>query len=493
MSIVLGIDLGTQHLKTLLYDADLRQVLVTTRAPLELEQKSDGSAQQNAAWWVEALHIAMSQIDSKHKKRITAIGVSGQQHGFVPIDEAGEVLAPVKLWCDTSTEQECAEIMDRAGGQASCIAGAGNPVLPGYTASKILWLKKKHQKLYDEMDGILLPHDYLNLYLTGERCMEAGDASGTGCLDVRTRTWSGAMLKAIDPDRDLKTCLPDVVIDNNAIGKLLPTVANELGVPAGIPVSIGGGDNMMAAIGTGNVKEGVVSMSLGTSGTVYAYSDTPVVDPEGEIAAFCSSTGGWLPLLCTMNCTVSTELMRNLLAVDFESFETQIAAAAPGASGVITVPFFNGERTPDLPNAKGCVLGLDSQNTRPENLLRSAVEGATFALRYGIDRLRTLGIEADEIVVTGGGSNSPTWRQIISDVSNTPVTVLQQNEGAAFGAALQAVAMLEKTTDWQSLVAQHLSPDEVRSCEPRSAMVSTYQNLYQQYQGAVDNIAALYR
>ena len=249
----------------------------------------------------------------------------------------------------------------------------------------------------------------------------------------------------------------------------------------------------MGAIGTGNVSPGVVTVSLGTSGTVFAYSDEPVIDPKGSIAAFCSSTGGWLPLLCTMNCTVSTELMRNLLSADIASFEEQVSLAPRGSNGVITVPFFNGERTPNLPNAKGCVIGLDSKNTRPENLLRSAVEGATFALRFGIDELSQLGVETEEIVLIGGGANSNSWRQIVADICNTPVSVLKNSEGAAFGAALQAGGILEEDrTDFSAMVKQHMDLDRARSCEPQSSAASFYADIYDDYQGAVEKVSALY-
>jgi len=493
MSTVLGIDLGTQNVKVVCYDFEARETVAVESAPLDLYQTDEGIAEQQAQWWLHALKQALHQVGKDVRSTVVAIGVSGQQHGFVPIDKAGEVLAPVKLWCDTSTEAECEAIMNDYGGAEKCLDEVGNLILPGYTASKVRWFRDQHPGQYEQMDCILLPHDYLNYYLTGERCMEAGDASGTGFLDVRTRGWSAEMLEAIDPDRDLRECLPDVATSNDAIGTLLPKVAEELGLTPGIPVSIGGGDNMMGAIGTGNVANGVVSMSLGTSGTVYASSDQPIVDEKGNIAAFCSSTGGWLPLLCTMNCTVSTELMRELLGSDIASFEAQIASAPRGANGVITVPFFNGERTPNLPHAKGCILGLDSRNTRPETILRSAVEGATFALKFGIDELAALGIDVSEIVVTGGGANSAMWRQIISDVCNAPVTVLQQSEGAAFGAALQAVSMLDQSdTDLKTLVDDHLDRDEERSCEPRPSAVDFYDETYNNYQQAVEKVAALY-
>ena len=251
---------------------------------------------------------------------------------------------------------------------------------------------------------------------------------------------------------------------------------------------------MMGAIGTGNVSPGKVTISLGTSGTVYAYSDHPVIDPRGEIAAFCSSTGGWLPLMCTMNCTVTTELMRGLLNSDIADFENRVSRSPRGANGVITLPFFNGERTPNLPRAKACIIGLDGYNTRPENLLRSALEGATFALRYGIDRLSELGINASEVLLTGGGVGSATWRQVVADVCGVPVTVLQQDEGASFGAALQALGVLDECEpgDFQQLANDHLTRNESMCCEPNKSAVNFYDETYQNYQESVAAITPLY-
>jgi xylulokinase len=489
---VLGIDLGTQALKVLFYDFDRRNIVATGSAPLDLRQTDAGVAEQEGAWWLQALRTSLAAIDPAIRESARAVSVSGQQHGFVAIDKSGDVLAPVKLWCDTSTENECTEIMDAVGGSDACIRKTGNQILPGYTASKIRWLKKHRPNEYDRMDGILLPHDFLNFYLTGERCMEMGDASGTGMLDVQRRDWSTDLLRAIDSERDLSTCLPPLSTDNQAIGSLREQAADDVGLPAGIPVGVGGGDNMMGAIGTGNIRTGNMTMSLGTSGTVYAYSDTPVVDRGGDIAAFCSSTGGWLPLLCTMNCTVSTELMRNLLDVDISSFETKISAASRGADGVITLPFFNGERTPNLPNARACILGLNSRNTTPENLLRSAVEGATFALKFGIDKLAALGVVTEQIVLTGGGANSGEWRQMVADICATPVAVFRQDEAASFGAALQALQLLEVGATIAELTDAHLTRDETRCCEPRDSAVAHYQTAYGEYQRAVAAAAMMY-
>ncbi|MEM1410985.1 MAG: xylulokinase [Pseudomonadota bacterium] len=492
MHTVLGIDLGTQSLKVLFYDADARRMAACESAPLNLYQNDDGTAEQQAHWWVNALQEALHKVDPSIRASARAVAVSGQQHGFVPLSASGEVLAPVKLWCDTATTRECDEIMDRFGGRQACIDQVGNPILPGYTASKIAWFRRHHPALYTAMDTVLLPHDYLNFLLTGERCMEAGDASGTGFLDIRERRWSTALLEAIDPERNLIDCLPELRLEPGVIGTLQPSAAQQLGLPAGIPVATGGGDNMMGAIGTGNVARGSITMSLGTSGTVYASSDTPVIDPEGEIAAFCSSTGDWLPLLCTMNCTVTTEILRSLLATDIEAFEQRVSRAPRGAGGLLVLPFFNGERTPNLPRARGCIVGMDSQNTQRDNVLRAGLEGATFALRHGIDRLRDLGLEPAEIMLTGGGMKSPTWRQAVADICDAPVTVFEQDEGASFGAALQALAALEETPIGP-VVEQHLVRHEALSCTPNPSAVNGYQETYGRYVSAVDAIATLYR
>lgn len=493
MSAVLGVDIGTQSLKVVIYDFEAGQTVAVASAALDIQQAGEGVAEQQAAWWIAALANALQQIPSQLRRRVRALGVSGQQHGFVPLDNKGQVLAPVKLWCDTSTAAHCASIMDALGGVEACIKVAGNPILPGYTASKVRWFREERPELYARLAHILLPHDYLNYYLTGEIAMEAGDASGTAFFDVRNRQWSSELLAAIDPHRDLRDCLPSVRTDNGAIGQLLPSVAESLGLPAGVPVAIGGGDNMMGAIGTANVSVGAVTVSLGTSGTVYAYSDTPVIDPRGEIAAFCSSSGGWLPLLCTMNCTVSTELMRKLVGAELDAFEAQIHAAPAGASGVLTLPFFTGERTPNLPQAKGVVLGLDRNNTQPANLLRSAAEGATFALRHGFDRMQNLGVTAQRIVLTGGGAKSRTWRQLVADVFNTPVAVLKNDEGAAFGAALQSLAVLQGgSADLAGLTAEHVQLDESAACYPDPLIVDTYAQVYRDYQDALAALTLFY-
>ena len=495
MSLYAGIDAGTQSIKLLVYDAGSKQVVATASAPLELISGEDGSREQLASWWIEGMHACFAQLDAPTRAAIVAIGVSGQQHGFVALGRDGEVLAPVKLWCDTSSARECGQIMQALGGERRCIEIAGNPILPGYTASKLPWTRRHRPEVYRDLATILLPHDYLNFYLSGERFMEAGDASGTGWLDVRTRQWSPQLLAATDPDRDLSQCLPPLV-ELGTTFALLPAIADALGLSRTVRIAVGGGDNMMAAIGTGCVVPGRLSMSLGTSGTLFAYADRPVVDANGDWAAFCSSSGGWLPLICTMNCTVATETIARLFGFTVAQGEAMIGDTLPGAGGLTLLPFFNGERTPNLPDARGAMLGMDPLNATPANFYRAAMEGATYTLKYGYDAFAAAGLQFESIVLTGGGGNSAAWRQMIADVFDLPVEVPRQAEGAAFGAALQALwSQLHHAGNsiaLHELVAQHAATDPSLSARPDPARVGQYRIHYARFLQHLDALRTLH-
>ena len=311
-SIILGIDSGTQSTKALAVDARNGAVVGTGTAAYGLiPDLPPGAKEQHPHTWREAAATAIRQALRAAKagpSEVKAIGVSGQQHGFVPLDAKGEVIRPAKLWCDTSTIAECEAITEALGGVKKAVRAVGNAILPGFTAPKILWLKRHEPKHYARLAKVLLPHDYLNYWLTGRAVMEYGDASGTALLDVRRRQWSQAALDAIDPG--LADKLPPLIASDEPAGTLQASTAKALDLRPDVLVSAGGGDNMMGAIGTGNTREGVITASFGTSGTIYACTEKPVVDPEGEIAAFCDSTNRWMPLLCTMNVTVATEMMR---------------------------------------------------------------------------------------------------------------------------------------------------------------------------------------
>lgn len=494
MSLVVGLDVGTQSVKLVAYDFAARRVVETHGFPLKLMAEDDGSREQRAWWWIDAIRNCFSKLAPELRMRVAAIGVSGQQHGFVPMDAAGRVLAPAKLWCDTSTQRECEEIMVAAGGAQRCVALAGNPILSGYTASKLPWTRKHRPEVYAELASILLPHDYVNFWLTGERWMEYGDASGTGWLDVRTRQWSAPLLAATDGERDLAACLPPLVAADASF-PIAHSVADELGLPRDVRVSAGGGDNMMAAIGTGNVVPGVLSLSLGTSGTLFAHAERPVVDDDGRWAAFCSSTGGWLPLICTMNCTVATENVARVLGFDRRDGDAVMAGTTPGAGGILMLPFFNGERTPDLPHARASLYGMDANNFSRGNLYRAAMEGATYALRHGYDTWLEAGLHFDAVRLTGGGSHSAAWRQMVADVFELPVDVPSQVEGAAFGAALQALWALDHAggghADMADLVRDHVHLEPTSSARPDAAAAAAYHLPYERFSQQLEAVAAI--
>ncbi len=498
MQTVMGIDLGTQSIKVIIYNPENRVVMQTASSPFQLISRDDGSREQMAHWWIDGLRNCLKEFSSSLKSTVRAIGVSGQQHGFVPVSDTGEVLAPVKLWCDTSTVKECDEIAQAVGGEKRCIELGGNAIAAGYTASKILWLKKNNPDAYRAMTSVMLPHDYLNFYLTGRRIMECGDASGTGLLNVRQKNWSVELIKAVDGERNLLDCFPELIEADQPAGVLLPELAEELGFAGDVLVSAGGGDNMMAAIGTGNVSAGKLTASMGTSGTLFGFSDEPIVDSYGELAAFCSSTGGWLPLLCTMNCTVATEQLRSLFSVAVEDVDHLARKVRPGCDGLITLPFYNGERTPALPNGKAVLFGLDMDNTTQAHCLRSAMEAAVFGLKTGLLAFQRCGMSFDQLTLTGGGSASELWCQICADVFNMPVTVLKESENAAIGAALQALWCFEKNIAGnscitiQELTETHLDVEVSRCSMPDPESVAVYENIYKQYTTLLNTVAPLY-
>ena len=479
--IFLGIDAGTQSVKVLAYDPAVREVVAQATRALALHSSEDGGREQHAAWWTDALAACIAELPECVRREVRGLSVSGQQHGFVPVGAEDQPLGPVKLWCDTSTSEACEAITAAAGGEAACIALAGNPLRVGYTASKLPWTRRHRPQVHAALDCILLPHDYLNLWLTGERFMECGDASGTGWLDVRARAWSAPMLAATDPDQDLTARLPPLVAPQQTFA-LCPQRAAQLGLPAGARVAVGGGDNMMAAIGTGAVREGRLSLSLGTSGTLFGWSATPCIDPLGRWAAFCASDGGWLPLVCTMNCTVATGQIAALLGIDHEDGEALMGASEPGAGGLVLLPWFNGERSPDLPLAKGALHGVDLHNLTRANLYRAAMEGASYSLRLGYDALCEGGLRGERLVLTGGGANSASWRQLIADLFQLPVDVPAQTEGAAFGAALQALwACAHPDQALADLVDAHLRFDPALAARPDPARAAAYARGHQRF------------
>ncbi len=494
-TLVIGIDSGTQSTKALVFDVRAKKVIGTGSVKYDLlPNLPAGAKEQHPHTWRDATAKAIKQAlkaAGATAGEVRAIGVSGQQHGFVPLDKNGDVIRPAKLWCDTATAAECDEIMRSVGGVDATIQLMGNAVLPGFTASKILWLKKHEPRNFARLATILLPHDFLNWWLTGRAAMEYGDASGTALLDVRTRTWAKPVLDAIDAD--LAGKLPPLQASDLPAGTLQPATAKALGLNTDVLVSAGGGDNMMGAIGTGNVRPGVITASFGTSGTIYACCDQPVVDPRGEIAAFCDSTNRWLPLLCTMNVTVATEMVRLDFGMDFREFDVAAAKAPPGSDGLLLLPYLEGERTPNVPAGTGVYFGVRPKTFTAGHFARSSMEGVTLGMNYGLRRLAELGVKARQVRATGGGANSKLWRQIMADIFNAEVVTLKVAEGAAYGAALQALWCWRRQAGEKARIEDICDEYVTLNAKERATPDKAAVKLYAELQALQDELSASLR
>ncbi|VUD56317.1 Xylulose kinase [Thalassocella blandensis] len=495
----LGVDCGTQGTKVIILDADSAAIVAQGYAPHSMDSDAQGKREQHPASWIEAFHrsfkmaIDESGVDSR---AIKAMSVSGQQHGLVVLDKHQQVIRPAKLWCDTATAPQNEELLHYLGGEKGSLDKLGLVLATGYTASKLLWLKQHEPDNFDKIAHVLLPHDYLNFYLTQEIVTEFGDASGTGYFNSQSREWVEDVLHYIDGGKQhLLRALPPVIQADESVAKISPEVAASLNINPDVIVASGGGDNMMAAIGTGNIAEGIVTMSLGTSGAVYAYSAKPPVNLQPEIASFCSSSNGWLPLICTMNLTAAVNKVRDMFGFDLQQFNSAVMGSEIGAQGITMLPFLSGERVPALPQAQGQLSGLTMQNVNAANVCRAVMEGTTFGLRYGLDLLRQADIQSAQIRLIGGGANSEIWRQMVADITNTSVVCPANKEAGALGAAIQAMWCEQKfrgnPQSLATLCERYVDIDSAMSVAPDMASHEAYEAAYRQYRVQVENLQQL--
>ncbi|MGB9752701.1 xylulokinase [Roseiflexus castenholzii] len=440
---LLGLDIGTTGARALLCDEN-GQVLVVATAEYPLSTPQPLWSEQNPEdWWrgaCEALRTVVAQAGVA-PEQIAGLGLTGQMHGSVFLDEQDRVLRPALLWNDQRTAAECAEVTQRVGAER-LIAIAGNPALTGFQAPKILWLRNHEPEHYARVAQVLLPKDYIRRKLTGISATDAADAAGTLLLDLRRRDWSAEILAALDIPR---AWLPRVFEGPEVTGGLLPEVATDLGLPAGLPVIAGGGDNAAAAVGSGIVQPGIVSSSIGTSGVIFAHSDEIALDPQGRLHTFCHSVPGRYHLMAvTLAAGGSFRWFRDILRavagqnLGYDDLTALAASVSPGAEGLIFLPYLSGERTPHLdPLARGAFIGLTARHTLA-HMARAVMEGVVFSLRDGLEIMRSLGIAPAQIRATGGGGKSPLWRQMQADIYATDVATLAAEEGPAYGAALLA-------------------------------------------------------
>jgi xylulokinase len=450
MSVYLGIDIGTSGTKTLAMRTDGR-ILATATVEYPLSNPRPGWSEQDPEhWWQAAIKSVRAVLRQGKIKpaEIAGIGLSGQMHGSVFLDAKHQVIRPAILWNDQRTAAECAEIEARAGGRSQLIELVANPALTGFTAPKILWLRKHEPRHFDRVRQVLLPKDYVRFRLTGEFATEVSDASGTLLLDVRNRRWSRSLLQRLDLDPAI---LPAVFESDEVSGHLSPQAGRRLGLPAGIPVVGGGGDQAAGAVGNGIVRKGVISATMGTSGVVFAHSDEVQYDPQGRLHTFCHAVRGkWHVMGVVLSAGGSLQWYRNQLAgaetalaqakkIDpYELLTEQAAGAPPGSEGLFFLPYLTGERTPHAdPNARGAWVGLSLRHTRA-HLVRSIIEGATYAMRDSLEIIERLQIPVKEVRLSGGGARSRFWRQVQADIYGTRVVTTNSSEGPAYGVALLA-------------------------------------------------------
>jgi xylulokinase len=452
MGIYLGIDVGTSGTKTLAIRED-GQIVASATAEYPLDSPKPGWSEQNPADWWQAAVRTVKQVLKAGKIKpadVAGIGLSGQMHGSVFLDRDHNVIRPALLWNDQRTAAQCAEIEAKAGGRKKLINMVANPALTGFTAPKILWLREHEPRNYARTAKILLPKDYVRFRLTGEFATEVSDASGTLLLDVKRRRWCKPLLKKLDIAPEL---LPPVYESEEVSGKLSPIAAKQMGLAPGVPVVGGGGDQAAGAIGNGIVRRGVISATMGTSGVVFAHSDEVQIDPQGRVHTFCHAVRDkWHVMGVVLSAGGSFQWYRNQLGAaevkaarrkkidPYELLTAEASEAPAGCEGLYFLPYLTGERTPHAdPNARGAWIGLSLRHGKP-HLIRSVMEGATYAMRDCLEIIEGMKIPVREIRLSGGGARSPFWRQMQADIYGKPVMTINAEEGPAFGVALLAAA-----------------------------------------------------
>lgn len=452
MSVFLGVDIGTSGTKTLAMREN-GDILATTTVEYPLYSPKPGWSEQDPEDWWKATAKSIKQVlkDGNIKPaEVAGIGLSGQMHGSVFLNKNHEVIRPALLWNDQRTAAECDEIESRAGGRKALIRMVANPALTGFTAPKILWLRNNEKRNYSQLKQVLLPKDYVRFRLTGEYATEVSDASGTLLLDVKKRNWSKKLLDKLDLEHDL---FPPVYESEVVSGTLSEVAAKATGLPAGVPVVGGAADQPASALGNGIVQSGVVSATMGTSGVVFAHSDDVQIDPEGRVHTFCHAVNGqWCVMGCILSAGGSLQWYRNQLGdaeikaakrqkVDpYELITAQAESAPVGSEGLFFLPYLTGERTPHAdPYARGAWIGLSLRHGRP-HLIRSVIEGATYAMRDCLEIIKEMKIPVKQIRVSGGGARSPFWKQTQADIYGQSVCTINASEGPAYGVALLAAA-----------------------------------------------------
>ena len=501
MEYVIGVDLGTSGTKTVLFDRNGQAVAAST-VEYPLYQPYNGWAEQEPEDWVNAAFTTIRDVLDQSKvdpKDIAGLSLSGQMHGLVLTDDSGRALGRSIIWCDNRTIESCDEFTRLVGGREELIRISANPALTGFTAGKVLWTREHLPEVWAKARKIQLPKDYVRLRLTGEYFMEMSDASGTNLLDVPNRCWSKEIAERVGLPMNL---LPPLLESCNVAGTISAEAAKLTGLREGMPVVAGAGDNMAAAIGTGVVEKGKAFTNIGTSGVVFAHSDTVQIDPQGRVHTFCAAVPGCYTVMsASLAAGLSLKWTRDRffqaeiqaaedMGTDSYVLMNQEAARSPiGANRLIFLPYLMGERSPLLdPEARGAFIGLSAMHTR-RDIVRSVMEGVMYSQWQNLNVLRRMHVAPDAMLACGGGAKSPFWRQMMADMYDMPVSTLQNTEGPALGAAILAGVGTGLFPDIPAACHQLLKESEpVRPDAERHAQYEKFFDLYQKLYPALKDL-----
>ncbi len=488
----LGIDIGTGGSRALLVDARGAVKASFTAVHEDMQMLRHLWAEQRPENWWDACQVAVKGVMAEAGATgadVHGIGLSGQMHGLVLLDENDAVIRPALIWCDQRSQVQV-DFINRELTPAKVLEYIANPVVTGFTLPKLLWVRDHEPQNFTRVRKMLLPKDYIRFCLTGVFATEVSDASGTALFDVVRRNWSFEMADALGIDRSI---LPEVFESSAITGELWPEVAENLGLHAGTPVVGGGGDQAASAVGNGIVETGIVSCTLGTSGVVFAHMDEPHYDPKGRVHTFCHAVPGkWHVMGVTQGAGLSLQWLRNQLApgVGYSSLTKEAATADCGSQGLFWLPYLMGERTPHLDaTARAAWVGLTAKHTRAD-LIRSVIEGVSYSQKDGLAIIEEMGVPVESVRISGGGATSAFWKQILADVFAKRVTTLESQEGSAYGAALLAMVGTGAFASVEE--ACRATIREVESVEPRPVESARYQNLHKVFQAVYPALKPIY-
>lgn len=483
---VIGLDLGTGGVRAIAVDLQGQLIAQTTKT-YPLLTPHPGWTEQNPVDWVTACLEALASVAQHlNGSRVLALGLSGQMHGMVALNSNGHVIRPAILWNDQRTGKAITEIAATIP-QQDLIQRTGNPAITGFQLPKLVWLRQEEPQSYTQVRQIFLPKDYIGYVLTGESVTEPSDASGIGCLNLASQQWDTEILDALKLD---VTLFPTVVKSTAIAGHLKPEVAHQVGLPAGLPVIAGGGDNAAAAIGLGisssQLNRG--SLSIGTSGVIFAPCDRPIPDPQGRVHLFCHVDGGYHLLGVTLAAGGSLRWYRDTFAPNtpYADLITLAEVSPPGSRGILFLPHLSGERSPHLdPDTRGAWVNLSLAHTQSD-MVRAVLEGVAFSLRAALDVISEI-TTVEQLLATGGGARSHLWLQILADVLQIELIAPQAEEGAAYGAAILAMVGIGA----YPTLAEALKLLLPASSAVQPQAVSVYQSAFHRYQHLYEVLKAV--